>query len=633
MWCHVKRLPLNNSELSYWRRPTASPTPAPTPFPSYSPTPMPTSLPTSLPTALPTSAPTPGPTSIPSPLPSLLPSPLPSGLPTPAPTGAPSPLPSAAPSPLPTRAPTPPPSETPTPAPTSLSWAPSPVPTAEPRYSVSAAVTMSGMECSDYGTAEESAFVSGLASTLDGIETDHIGDTECDDVSRRRTQAAGDEGGAEPEQRRELTSAVSIAFDITIAVSEVTHANVSDGASLATSISSGLSTAISSGSLTSAIVSAASPSNSTSSSSAFSSVSVTGHTITTQAPTPSPTASPTPSPTRSPTALPTPPPSHAPVHGTEGLAWWVWAVVALFGALLLGVAGHVWCKRRADEKKVSRSVVPDFAAVANDSPRDDPPAAIDVRPTLAPADSEADLLDRELAAFEATLQPLAETPPATPPPAAPAAQDETPGGPPSSSSLLASAIDNLRPEPAPTEGALIDCQPTTTTAGHATAAAPPAPALLRHNTMGRVTLAPLKDASSRSSLPKDVPALSPSKEVPALPQASERWGARSGTAAGLLGVLEDEQAAEEAAFIEQVRRFFADADADGSGALSRSEFPDVVRAMNLNLPDAELQSIFDRAGEHGVLTLEDAVDIIKTEVVKTFGSLGNYMQYLSGDIF
>ena len=54
---------------------------------------------------------------------------------------------------------------------------------------------MSGMECSDYGTAEESAFVSGLASTLDGVETDHIGDTECDDVSRRRTQAAGDEGG------------------------------------------------------------------------------------------------------------------------------------------------------------------------------------------------------------------------------------------------------------------------------------------------------------------------------------------------------------------------------------------------------------------------------------------------------
>ena len=29
MWCHVKRLPLNNSELSYWRRPTASPTPSP----------------------------------------------------------------------------------------------------------------------------------------------------------------------------------------------------------------------------------------------------------------------------------------------------------------------------------------------------------------------------------------------------------------------------------------------------------------------------------------------------------------------------------------------------------------------------------------------------------------------------
>ena len=194
------------------------------------------------------------------------------------------------------------PTLSPTPLPTvqlSVSYVvpPSSVPTPEPVISVSASISLSGMECADYGTVEESALVSGVAASLDGIDTDHIGDTECSDDSRRRHREL--RGSGDSARRLDASTSVSIAFAISIPVSDVTDDTVTDGAGLASSISDSLTTAIASGNLTSSIASAAAAANST----AFADASVTGHTVTTHAPTPAPTATVTVVPTLAPTTV------------------------------------------------------------------------------------------------------------------------------------------------------------------------------------------------------------------------------------------------------------------------------------------------------------------------------------------
>ena len=77
---------------------------------------------------------------------------------------------------------------------------------------MSAAITLSGLECASYGTVEETALVAGVAESLDGVDASHIGATECADASRRR---------------RLLSSAVSIAFDISMPVRAPRHASPS----------------------------------------------------------------------------------------------------------------------------------------------------------------------------------------------------------------------------------------------------------------------------------------------------------------------------------------------------------------------------------------------------------------------
>ena len=80
---------------------------------------------------------------------------------------------------------------------------------------------MSGMECASYGSAEEGAFVTGVAASLGGgVGTEHIGGTECADETRRRRhrelRSRGRNSGADEDGGRRLDTAVSIAFDISI---------------------------------------------------------------------------------------------------------------------------------------------------------------------------------------------------------------------------------------------------------------------------------------------------------------------------------------------------------------------------------------------------------------------------------
>ena len=223
----------------------------------------------------------------------------------------------------------------PTLLPTSTPGSPTAPPTPVVRYSVSASVTMGGMDCADYGTVEETAFVSGIAASLDGVDTDHIGDTEC---SNARRVLREDPSATDADTRRRLSSSASIAFDISIAASDVADDSVTDGSSLASSISDSLATAISSGSLTSAIAAAASDAGST----AFAAVTVTGHSISTQSPSPAPTL---------PAQTPVPSEGRLPKYRRGAVASGVTVLLIVF--LFCGIAGGMWYMLEAKKQPTS----------------------------------------------------------------------------------------------------------------------------------------------------------------------------------------------------------------------------------------------------------------------------------------
>lgn len=124
--------------------------------------------------------------------------------------------------------------------------------------------------CFADGDEEESLLITALATTLDNVDEQHFGDTECTDATRRRGLLGSDDS-------------VSIAFSVSLSTSLVDDA--ADGSDLASSISSSLSAAVSSGELTSNLAAAATASGSTS---VIGSAAVTSASVSTSAPTPAP---------------------------------------------------------------------------------------------------------------------------------------------------------------------------------------------------------------------------------------------------------------------------------------------------------------------------------------------------------
>ena len=190
----------------------------------------------------------------------------------------------------PTGSPIPVPSWSPTAVPSTQTTAPSQVPTPVSReiLTVSIAVTLAGLSCSSYGTVEEAAFTSGIASSIDLVDEQHIGGTVCSDAARRLSDG------------RRLDAAVSIGCDISIASHEIDDDNIAAGSDLASVVSTSLSAAVSSGSLASSISDAASSLNS----STFMTMTVLGVEVSTQAPTATPTHAPASTPTQTPTSTP-----------------------------------------------------------------------------------------------------------------------------------------------------------------------------------------------------------------------------------------------------------------------------------------------------------------------------------------
>ena len=230
--------------------PTTTPTPAPTslssplssPSPSTAPpSPAPTSVsvpaPTSVPVPSPTSPPAPSPTSVPAPSPTSVPVPAPSPAPTPLPTRIPE-EPSAVPVPTPTAVPFPAPTSAPIPAPTPVPGPP--VPTVVPFVDVSLTLGLSGLACSQYGSAEESVVNAALAEQIGGgVAAADFDDHVCTDGGRRRGL---------------LSSAILIATAVSID-SEAYGAASSDA--LANAVASSVASAVSSGGFTSSVASAA----------------------------------------------------------------------------------------------------------------------------------------------------------------------------------------------------------------------------------------------------------------------------------------------------------------------------------------------------------------------------------------
>ena len=200
---------------------------------------LPVPAPTTVPAPAPTAVPVPTPTVVPVPTPNMVPGD-PTALPIPAPTAAPVST-SAVPVPSPTMVPVPTPTMTPV-GPTAL---PIPAPTAAPvsTSTVTASVSLSGLVCEQYTSAEESILITALASTLDGVEESDIGPTTCDDAAGRR---------------RLLSGSVSISFSITL-----TSTSASDTpTSVADAVSTSLAAAVSAGTLASNINTAAAGSTS-----------------------------------------------------------------------------------------------------------------------------------------------------------------------------------------------------------------------------------------------------------------------------------------------------------------------------------------------------------------------------------
>ena len=202
-----------------------------------------------------------------------------------APTGSPIPVPLWSPTAVPsTQSPTASRTTAPDPAPSQV-----PTPVSRETLTVSIAVTLAGLSCSSYGTVEEAAFTSGITSSIDLVDEQHIGGTVCSDAARRLSDG-----------RRRLDAAVSIGCDISIASHEIDDDNIAAGSDLASVVSTSLSAAVSSGSLASSISDAASSLNS----STFMTMTVLGVEVSTQAPTATPTHAPASTPTQTPTSTP-----------------------------------------------------------------------------------------------------------------------------------------------------------------------------------------------------------------------------------------------------------------------------------------------------------------------------------------
>lgn len=145
---------------------------------------------------------------------------------------------------------------------------------------VSTTMGMGGLTCADYGSEEEATTNAAVASLVDGVGEEHIGDHVCTDVSRR------------VRGRGLLTDEVSIAFDITVTESTTDDAGALGATDLATSISTQIATVASSGALQSTIVASA-PTDSALVSATVSTVETVATTSYTNAPTSAPTSAPT----------------------------------------------------------------------------------------------------------------------------------------------------------------------------------------------------------------------------------------------------------------------------------------------------------------------------------------------------
>ena len=143
---------------------------------------------------------------------------------------------------------------------------------------VSTTMGMGGLTCADYGSEEEATTNAAIASLVDGVGEEHIGDHVCTDVSRR------------VRGRGLLTDEVSLAFDITVTESTTDDDGALVATDLATSISTQIATVASSGALQSTIVANA-PADSALVSATVSTVETVATTSYTNAPTSAPTAS------------------------------------------------------------------------------------------------------------------------------------------------------------------------------------------------------------------------------------------------------------------------------------------------------------------------------------------------------
>mmetsp|Transcript_42894 Transcript_42894/g.115458 ORF Transcript_42894/g.115458 Transcript_42894/m.115458 type:complete len:1055 (+) Transcript_42894:777-3941(+) len=338
-------------------------TPRPTPIPTSSPSPLPTTLPSPVPSPVPSPDPTSIPTAPPSPLPSPVPSPDPTSIPTisPGPTATftptgkptvlPTPLPTSAPSVAPTPSPstprpTPSPTTTPTATPTAL---PSLSPTTDDYVSVSASLTMEGLDASLVSDTDLAAIKVGLASIFDGVNATDISNLAVSSAARRRQRqrrlslegrdftgagAHGGGGGLGGEggdlvNRRLATSSATVSFVVALSIGTSSY---SDASSFSDAVESSLTSASSDSSALVSKIQAATTSSTFDSVTGVSGVVATTAVRPTRAPTVQPSSRPTLPPTSGggggggaavegpiPKALPCPAGAARPVKGTDKL--------------------------------------------------------------------------------------------------------------------------------------------------------------------------------------------------------------------------------------------------------------------------------------------------------------------------
>lgn len=179
------------------------------------------------------------------------------------------------------------------PAPTST---PTPAPTSTPIVRVDSTMSISGFECSEYGTEEEAAMNSAIAASLSDVDTTDIGDHTCTDTDDRRRLAPSDRGA-----RRGLgaTDVVELGFSITMSVDPSSTLTSSDQIS---AISTALTASVSSGDFANNLETAAANAGLTT----LDAVVVNSISIATEAPTTAPpSGTPTPAPSSSGTTAPT----------------------------------------------------------------------------------------------------------------------------------------------------------------------------------------------------------------------------------------------------------------------------------------------------------------------------------------